>query len=589
MARHSSGGCWTCRVRRKGCGAELPACGDCVSLGIDCCYGPKPPWMDGGLRQQHKAEQLKKDIKHYRREKGRLQMARRALGSLDEVETTPAREPLTPIATPPSPAQLLSTTGRSDSGHANQDVEAPSRTGHTAAPSAGQSDFEPGMLMAYLDYAFPTLFPFYKPSIFEGGRAWLLQSALRYPAFYHNILGLAACFYSAVPGLPGLENDACAARSRTELRTNIDKAVQGVQKGISDVTNKGLSHSLADNVRLLGNIVQLVNFEVVFASSENWQMHLTAAVDLFSQTVEHHGYGRQDVPPMRAMIEQLRGAVPSDCLIWSAEQAALRFFAALVIYQDIISCTAREQTSTLVVHYDGILSNSSLAHEPGFLNLEDFVGCQNWILRGISETSALDQWKKKAKRDGTLDIMELVRRATSIQKDLRQGSVKLAEVASSSKLSSFQSPYQPLEFLLRSNIPNGLTASQRTDQAVVSQIWAQAAQVYLNTVLSGWQPRNTLLRAHVAQALDLLNTIDNPSWLRALAWPFCVTGCFATEEQEKIFRNVANASGGLAMFGTMRDALAIMERVWSMRDQVDADTWDIASCLRIFGHSVLLV
>jgi hypothetical protein len=592
-ARHRSNGCWTCRIRRKGCDAELPACGDCISLGIECCYGTKPPWMDGGTQQQRRAEQLKKDIKHnalMRRAKARLQSARRAPVSLDEAETTPAREPLTPITTPPSPAQFLSTAGRVDPEQANQDVGPGSRTEDSCAASAGQHDFEPGMLMAYLDYAFPTLFPFYRPSIFEGGRAWLLTSALRYPAFYHNILGLAACFYSAVPRLPELENDACAAKSRTELRTNIDKAVQGVQVGISNVTKEGLSHSLADNVRLLGNIVQLVNFEVVFASSENWQMHLTAAVDLFSQTIEHHGYGRQDVPPMRAMIEQLRGAVPSDCLIWSAEQAALRFFAALVIYQDIIASTAREQASTLNNHYNGILSKTSQAHEPGLLNLEDFVGCQNWILRAIAETSALDQWKKQAKRAGALDIMELVHRATSIQDDLREGTVRLEEAASGPGAFASLSPYQPLEVILaRSNITNGLTASQRIDQSVVSRIWAHAAEIYLTTVLSGWQPRNIQLRTHVAYAVDLLSTIDNPSWLRALAWPFCVAGCFATEDEEMAFRNVANASGGLAMFGTMRDALAIMEKVWSMRGQFDADTWDIASCLRILGHSVLLV
>lgn len=545
--------------------------------------------MDGGRQQQLRAEQLKKEIKRnaaIRRAKGRMRTVRRSRLDSDETkspcaETAPARDPLTPIATPSSPAEIASTTAEVDAEQARQ---------NSGAASAEQHDFEPGLLMAYLDYAFPVLFPFYKPSIFEGGRAWLLTLAMGYPAFYHNIIGLAACFYSAVPVLPGLENDACAVKSRDGLRINIEKAIQGVQECLSDVTNKGVDHSLADNIRLLGNIVQLVNFEVVFASSESWRMHLTAAVDLFSQTIQHHGQSHLGVPPMIAMLEKVRGAVPSNCSIWSSEQAALRFFAALVVYQDIIAGTAREQAPTLICHYDGILSKTCDTHDAGFLNFEDFTGCQNWVLRAIANISALNQWKKEAKQAGTLDIMDLVRRATSIQNGLHAGLSRLEDSASSPQSYAPLSPYQPLEvILIKSNITNGLNTSQRVDQPIVSRIWAHAAQVYLTTVLSGWQPRNVQLRSHIARALNLLSTIDNPSWLRALAWPFCVTGCFATEEQETTFRNVANASGGLAMFGTMRDALAIMEKMWSMRDQFDADTWDIASCLRILGHSVLLI
>lgn len=553
--------------------------------------------MDGGSLQQLRAGQVKKDIKRnasIRRAKTRLQTTRRLRVNLDEASPSHdagkarTRGTLTPIATPPNPTQLPFIAGQNDSEYANQDSSAAFYTEETSAPPAEFHDFETGLVMTYLDYAFPTLFPFYKPSIFEGGRAWLLSSTLRYPAFCHNVVGLAACFYSAVPVLPGLENDACAVKAKTELCGNIEKAVKGVRDSLRDITYRGISHSLADNVRLLGNIVQLVNFEVVFASSEKWQMHLTAAVDLFSQTIEHHGHSRQDVPLMGVMLEKLRGDVPPNCLIWSTEQAALRFFTALVIYQDIIACTAREQASTLTGHYNGILSKT--LREPGLLNLEDFIGCQNWILRAIADISALDQWKKEAKRDEALDVMELVRRATSIHDDLRAGAVTLEEVASIPQSHASLSPYQPLEAILaRSNITNGLTASQRVDQVVIIRIWAHAAHIYLNTVLSGWQPRNIQLRSRVAQTLDLLGTIDNPSWLRALAWPFCVTGCFAIEEQETAFRNVAKASGGLAMFGTMRDALAIMERVWSKRGQFDADTWDIASCLRILGHSVLLV
>jgi hypothetical protein len=609
VARHVSSGCWTCKVRRKGCDLDLPACGDCTTLGLECCYGQKPAWMDGGAQQKLMAEQLKKEIKHnaaIRRAKVRMRPTRRLGANLDETESpdpglrpsSPARyadtdsvcDPITPINTPPSSINDTPIAGQFDPQQPGQDGDAEPSTEDISTPTAEQHDFEPGLLMSYLDFAFPILFPFYKPSVFEGGRAWLLTLAMRYPAFYHNIVGLAACFYSAVPVLLGLESDACAVKAQAELHSHMHKAVQGVQNSLADVTRKGVGHSLTENVRLLGNIVQLVNFEVVFASSENWQMHLTAAIDLFAQTIEHHGQSRQNVPLMGAILEKLRGGVPSNCSIWSSEQAALRFFAALVIYQDIIACTAREQAPILIIYYDGILSQTPHAQETGLLNLENFIGCQNWVLRSIAEISALDEWKKTAKRAGMFDMMDLVRRATSIQDNLSAGTTRLDDSASAARSQVFPSPYQALETILaKSNMSNGLKASQLADQSATSKIWAHAAQVYLITVVSGWQPCNIQLRVHVAQALDLLSTIDNPSWLRTLAWPLCVTGCFATEDQETAFRNVANASGGLAMFGTLRDALAIMERVWSLRNQFDADTWDIAFCLRILGRSVLLV
>lgn len=565
--------------------------------------------MDGGRQQQLMAEHLKREIKHnalVRRGRNRMRNTRRIRDDFDETnqsdpslrpppperyaETASLHEPITPIATPPSPARLAFPPGQIDLRQPDQDIGVELSPEETSTVATEQHDFESGLLMSYLDYAFPVLFPFYKPSVLEGGRAWLLTLALRHPAFYHNIVGLAACFFCAVPVQPGPKHDTCTVKAQSELHAQLDKAVQGVQESLRDVTRHGICHSLAENIRLLGNIVQLVNFEVAFASSENWQIHLFAAVDLFEQIIEHNRRSCQTTVVMGTMLEKLRGSVPANCSILSAEQAALRFFASMLVYQDIIACTARETTPALMQYYDELLSKKPNVDQPSLLKLENYIGCHNWILRSVAEISSLSEWKKMAKRAGALDMMDLVRRATSIQDDLREGTARLEDAASDPWSQAPFSPYRPLETILaKSNINNGSTASQSVDQSVISKTWAHAAQVYLSTVLSGWQPCNIQLRSHVAQALDLLSTIDNPSWLRTLAWPFCVTGCFATEEQESAFRDVANASGGLAMFGTLRDALAIMEKVWSLRTHFDADTWDIAFCLRILGHSVLLV
>ncbi|KAJ8112351.1 hypothetical protein OPT61_g5259 [Boeremia exigua] len=495
--------------------------------------------------------------------------------------------PESPLRCVTTPRDIHTTQSEADSQDAlgGHHIDAHSNVEPAAAYEA--PDFESSLLMSYLDYAFPILFPFYKPSVLEGGRAWLLTLALKYPAFYHNVIGLAAYFFCAVPVMPGPEHDVCTAKAETELQMHMEKAVQGVQDSLRFVTERGVDHCLSEDVRLLGNIVQLVNFEVVFASSANWQLHLAAAVDLFDETIRHFGQRRREATTLSVLLGNFGLDTPSSCSFWSAEQAALRFFAATLIHQDVIASTAGATTPRLFAHYDGLLAKSSnLDSAPELLNLECFTGCPNWVLRSIAEVSYLNEWKNEAKREGRLDIVDLVQRAAVIQQSLRDGNTRLDNTTANASLQTNNSPCRPLESILaKSNI----ASYQKSDTRAISKIWAHAVEIYLITVLSGWQPGNVRLRNHVSEALDHLRAIDNPSWLRTLAWPFCIIGCFATEEQEAAFHNVAIASGGLAMFGTMRESLAIMQKVWSLRYQHNADVWDVAYCLRILGHSVLLV
>jgi hypothetical protein len=560
--------------------------------------------MDGGKRQAEMAERVKGEVKRgvKRRRGGRgvRGVTRQLEGEvMSGIESPSGDVPrvvspdgsvhthLVSIVTPPDSVNLTETPQQSDASYPIFGLNA------ARADTSTHSDFEPSLLMSYLDYAFPILFPFYKPSVLEGGRSWLLALALQHPAFYHNVIGLAAYFYCAVPVLPGPEHDACVVKAQAELQGQMEKAVQGVQDGLKMVTQIGVQNALADSVRLLGNIVQLVNFEVVFASSENWQMHLNAAVELFLQMLRHHGRGCTE-SIMSVILEKLHSHASATCSVWSAEQAAFRFFAAMLLYQDIIASTALEQAPRLQDHYEGLLMTNPTAADRSLLKLEDFTGCKTWILTSIAATSALHQWKKDSKRTGTFDVLDLVARALPIRDRLTSGLAALATQNTTERLQEqqeLQNPYRPLESILAaSHIPHGSPADTATHNTI-STIWAHAASLYLHLVLSGHQPANASLRAHVASILHLLSDITNPSWLRSLAWPFCIAGCLAQgeEEQEK-FREVAGRSGALGMFGTVRDAVGIMEGVWRGRAQ-GVEEGEVGAWLRmgIRGGGVLLV
>lgn len=573
--------------------------------------------MDGGEGQNSMAKQLTREIKrnaNLRRVRAKIQSSSRDLEDnfheeavanscsltpnpgddaaelQDQNSDASVCASLPPILTPPDSVSLRNSPTVVTTFVTRQESEV-TPIAHTAHDDAStQKDFESSLLMSYLDYAFPVLFPFYRPSVLEGGRSWLLTIALQHPAFYHNIIGLAAYFYCAVPVAPGPEHDACVVKAQTELQKQMEKAVQGVQNSLRDVNERGVQHALSHSIRLLGNIVQLVNFEVAFASSDNWQMHMSAAADLFDQTLEHHGKGRRDSSMISNLLDKLRCNVPSNCSVLSAEQAAFRFFAATFLYQDIIASTTLERAPKLFSRYSNLLYDPERPAVPDLLKLDEFVGCQTWVLVAIAEISCLDERKKKSTRKRDLDIMVLVKDAQVVQERLHDGIRRLDEIAADPPVQRAENPFRPLETILaKSKIINGCPTPKMAESNLISRIWAHAAHVYLIVVLSGWQPAHDQLRGHVAQALDLLGAIDNPSWLRTLAWPFCITGCLATQDQESSFRDIASASGGLAMFGTLRDALNIMETVWSQRHQHNADTWDIATCLRILGHNVLLV
>lgn len=56
LASRSTHGCWTCRLRKKKCDENHPACFRCTSLHITCDgYGPRPYWMDRGHLQREQA------------------------------------------------------------------------------------------------------------------------------------------------------------------------------------------------------------------------------------------------------------------------------------------------------------------------------------------------------------------------------------------------------------------------------------------------------------------------------------------------------------------------------------------------------
>lgn len=317
-------------------------------------------------------------------------------------------------------------------------------------------------------------------------------------------------------------------------------------------------------------------------------MHLDAAITMFQQILpqpEKWGETMEALYSFRWPPPEMGLRRP-----FSTNQAALRFFTANVLYIDVMSSITLEQAPRLQKYQDNIMPSCKAHVAPeavrisGSLFMEEFVGLHNWVVQILGDVAALDAWKKEQKKKNSLSINELVQRG-KIMEDAIKGGLSMVEAQAQLPV-----PLHDIGMYLVSNhVQNNDTKTKQAPAvAVNSLIWLQAALTYLYVVISGWQPSCPEIRCSVARMTELLTTLPSDTCLRTLVWPFCIAGCLSPPEDEDKYREMVERMGPISVFGTVREALEIMEKVWSKRDQID-ESWDMAKCLQILGHGVLLI
>ncbi|OIW23915.1 hypothetical protein CONLIGDRAFT_114946 [Coniochaeta ligniaria NRRL 30616] len=646
----SSDGCWTCRLRRKKCDEVRPVCVACSALEIDCLYSnAKPDWMDGAEKQKEKADWLKLEVKRLassRREKRHMQSLEVSMDGLEVTNTSditliPTTSAAVSVGGSSSAASIGNGTPQ-DSGSESWMVDhsRPSMASLTpqsscgpasgASPStlnglqvpvhrAGIEERDLSFVMHYLDYTFPFLYPFYRPPILDGGRGWLLVTMMRNKALFHSALSLSAYLFSEVLKHGTDAHGDCKAHSWNSLQAQQQLAVRELQADMQELNHRGVQGYLAASGHVMGSIIQLLSFEVAIANTGNWQMHLDAASVLFEQIMEHHGTGEAGNLCWHRVLHQLGdGVVPylpgEQHRPWNADQASLRFFTASLIFFDTLSATALGRAPRLLKYHNHLLTvldhccddhptHPSIPH----LKMDDFFGVPNWIVQAMAATAALGAWKNEQKATNSLSITQLVSRAASIEQTLKSNIAELDH-----KLNTPDAAYlmtrNPMVMLgqaaaaaagvpppvpppLSTSTTGSENLSPLPEDHVTARIWAQATLTYLLVVVSGWQPSNAEIRESVALTAGLLRRLPAPAGLRSVVWPFAVTGCLAAPEEEQGFRDLVSALGPLQIFGTVREALSIMEGIWAHRDCIGVlpDGWDVSIGLNSLGHAALLI
>ena len=445
---------------------------------------------------------------------------------------------------------------------------------------------ELGSVMIYLDYVFPFLFPFYQPSLVETGRQWLLGLLCQNEVSFHIAASLSAYFFSLFPQNNEQDiHDDCKALLRDKLVEQMDMALKSIQSTVSVISHHGAQSPVLDRIRIMEEITQLLIVEVTVRRNVDWTIHLTPALILFDEIFKSHG-----IDHLKPSLAVLLSALPSSFPIAmphhkplpnTADQSALVFFLSLLLFVDIVASTSLDTSPALQNYHHSVLS--SHGEEKCRVRLEIVVGCQNWALVAIGNISALCAWKRDAKQSGNFSVVNLVKLAGPISQALEEGLTSLDIDANRSQ------PMKMSTSRLEAYYSRHDRAIDCTSIANVTRIWAYAAKIYLSVCLSGWQTNSTDTQASVVKVISLLQTIESPAQLRSLSWPLCVAGCLALTSQEDEIRRIVGIKGQLGEFGTIFDALRIMEAVWSSRATVDENVWDIASSLNILGSPALLL
>ncbi|KAF4974386.1 hypothetical protein FZEAL_8718 [Fusarium zealandicum] len=599
----SNAGCWTCRLRRKKCDEKRPVCDGCGSLEITCYFDEeKPDWMDGGPMQKAMAEKIKSQVKKQasqRRDRKYMDMLESGTRNVTlGGSQNPSREHHHDVAmsaasdTDPQSGHEIGSTPASSNTSGASPPDMPWHSQFTVraedSTSATGATTEVHFIMIYLDYVFPHLFPFYRPPILSGGRGWVLDVLQSNKSVWHTAISLASYFFSIVLANGEKQHEECTNRIVHQLQSQLEKGLRELQREMSAVNHSSSCAGVLDKLLVLQAILQMLIFEVSTSNKDHWRMHLDAAITMFQQILPNPEQWAQKVEALYS----LRWPPPEMGIRrpFSTNQAALRFFTANVLYIDVMSSITLEQAPRLQKYQAQIIPGCKAHTSPddvqfsGSLFMEEFIGLQNWVIQIIGDIAALDAWKKHQKKTNSLSMSELVQRGKLLEDAIKGGLGALEG----------QTPFWGAYIDPIRNVADPGPSSQDDNAkkapglTVNNIIWLQAALTYLHVVVSGWQPSCHEIRSSVSRMTTLLTELPHNTCLRTLVWPFCIAGCLSPPEDEVKYRTMLERMGPLSVFGTAREAMQVMEKVWARRNQID-ESWDVAKCLHILGHGVLLI
>lgn len=265
---------------------------------------------------------------------------------------------------------------------------------------------------------------------------------------------------------------------------------------------------------------------------------------------------------------------------------AEEFLTGVTVWFDIVSCASTGKAPRLANIHEIIFKT-------GTIDMVDIAGCQSWVALLIGQTATLHTWKEERIAEDNLSMWDLFERAAPIRQQLAQHIAQLRKDIDDS-FSAIGHVGTIATYLIMANPSLHALALVRA----VTLVYAYAAQVYLNTVISGSQPCLDEIRSSVhltVNAIEELRTISDSQILRSLLWPICIAGSMAENvDSQSYFRDLIQTLGDEAHdFGNSKTVLNVMEKCWTSRNDGIVNThgrgWNWLAAMEASDQRVLLV
>jgi hypothetical protein len=433
---------------------------------------------------------------------------------------------------------------------------------------------EAELLMHYLDHVFALQFRFHTPSVANGGRGWLLWLLTETKPLYHAALSLGALHQHSL-----LARSARGQRyhdTLNELNEHHNRALQELQIFLqsSYEVSTGAGSGRKRRLQILACGVQFISFELFRGGTSQWQVHL----DALATVVRGMDSLEDDASPGIHDPGTPSGSEPHRL-----ESNAENFLVGAVLWFDIMSCASTNEAPRLRTEALDLLQ--------GQIDLANIIGCRPWVALAVGDIAALSAWKTEAISTSSLSFWKLFEQGDPIRKRLRDGIASLrAEIDESFAALGLSHLGTMGAYLVLAN-PG---VQQEALKRAITLVFAHAAQVYLNTVISGADPKLDDVRNSVVDtmnALQELQFICDAQALRNLIWPICIAGSMAEDvPTQSYFGSLIQDLGEEAhAFGNTTDTLRIMQKCWASRDKNGSECWDWAAAMESLGQRVLLV
>ncbi|KAF8525960.1 fungal-specific transcription factor domain-containing protein [Hysterangium stoloniferum] len=250
---------------------------------------------------------------------------------------------------------------------------------------------------------------------------------------------------------------------------------------------------------------------------------------------------------------------PNPQLQWLQLSLTARFTTQMTMWLDIISATNTSTSPRFMDLYRRLFradQNSwpGSAHDAQVPNLHmvTLTGCPDPVMYAIAETALLSDWKRQHQQNGILSIKELVRRADSIENDLRRS----------------WAPSEPevfphlLDFHYDMNAPS---SSPHPSPMNPTTDLASSAGLSTPSVINDQHPGVPEIKEGVIATVQALHKLETLEPDRGLVFPICLAGCLTdVREQREFFRRCLDSQR--TSLGNRSQTLSLMESVWRKRD-----------------------